>query len=96
VSGSIDFISAAGLAASHQEELQTQVINMAGDVVYSGSGLSLEGQSLRSILTAAADVYAVVFVFRDYGILITTRERAATMNAPTFRNVISSVIPLKE
>lgn len=37
---------------------------------------------LRALLTALADLQGICFVFREYGILVTTPERAATMYAP--------------
>jgi hypothetical protein len=91
VSGTIDFSSTKRLAFSLQTELQTQVVCML-DLSYDAGDVSLEGKSLRGVLTAAADIYGVAFVFRDYGVLLTTRERAATMNAPTF----PEDVPLKE
>ena len=41
-----------------------------------------EGVPLRSVLEAFADAYDVCFLFRDYGILVTTRDRAAVIRAP--------------
>jgi hypothetical protein len=37
---------------------------------------------LRSVLEAFADTFGVCFLFRDYGILVTTPERAAILRAP--------------
>jgi hypothetical protein len=37
---------------------------------------------LRAALLAIADLKRCCFVFRDYGVLVTSPERAATMNAP--------------
>jgi hypothetical protein len=75
--------TAGELAASLEEELGSQVINTLGDAAWN-TGVRLEEQPLRVALTAAHDLCGVVLVFRDYGVLLTTGQRAATMNAPTF------------
>ena len=40
-----------------------------------------EGVPLRSVLEAFADAYDVCFLFRDYGIVVTTRDRARAIRA---------------
>jgi hypothetical protein len=89
VSQPVNLFSVSEIGACLREELQTQVISTLGEV--GNRSFPFEG-SLRSVLTAAADLSGVVVVFRDYGVLLTTRELAATMNAPTF----PEDIPLKE
>jgi hypothetical protein len=80
----MELVSAETLAAFLQEELQTQVINVLGNHGCGGFGVKLENETLRVALTAAHDVCGFVFVFRDYGILLTNGQGAATTNAPTF------------
>jgi hypothetical protein len=46
---------------------------------------------LRVLLLALADRYQVCFVFREYGLLVTTPERASTMSSPA----IPEETPLK-
>src|SRR5262245_40089296 len=48
-----------------------------------GKDIELKNVPLRAALTAIADLYGIAFVFREYGVLVTTQERAATFNAPT-------------
>jgi hypothetical protein len=83
VSRPIDLNTGAALAESLQEELGTLVINTLGNMNWNNH-LKFEDQPLHVVLTAAADLCGVVLVFRDYGVLLSSRQRAATMNAPTF------------
>ena len=39
--------------------------------------------TLKDALAAIGDALGVRFVFRDYGILVTTPERAATLDSPS-------------
>ena len=48
-------------------------------------------QTLRSLLEAHADFAGICFVFRDYGVLITTPEKASSMLSP----VIPEDTPLR-
>ena len=45
--------------------------------------IDLKDVPLRTVLLALGDLLDLTFVFRDYGILVTTREKAATIDAPS-------------
>jgi hypothetical protein len=88
----VDLSTPAAFGEYLREELQMPVVNMLDAPVanrVSPVTLRFEDETLRVALTAAADVFDVVFVFRDYGILITTPKRAATMSAATFPEDLS-------
>ena len=84
VSRPIDFATTEAFAEFLKEELQTPVITFGSRKMGWPDGLRLEDQPLRVVLTVAADLNHVVVIFRDYGVLLTDREGAAKMNAPTF------------
>ncbi len=48
-----------------------------------GKIIEIKDVPLRTALLAIADFYGIAFVFREYGVLITTQERAANYNAAT-------------
>lgn len=66
--------------------LDTNALVGAGGVT-----LEMSRVPLRTVLEALADMRGICFVFRDYGVLVTTPERAATMMSP----VIPEETPLR-
>jgi len=73
---------------SRRGDLATHTAPTLDQQVFS---LSFSRVPLRVLLLALADRYHVCFVFREYGLLVTTPERAATLYAPA----IPEETPLK-
>jgi len=45
--------------------------------------LEFKEAPMKNVLAGVADLFDAAFVFRDYGILVTRRQKAESMNAPT-------------
>jgi len=59
------------------------VIDNSVPFIKTATSVNLTQKPLRALLLLLADRYKLCFVFRDYGLFVTTPERAVRMYAPT-------------
>jgi len=68
---------------------QSLVVNEIGlrqlldEIPGRGSQIELKETPLRTALLAIADLHQVIFVFREYGVLVTTRDHSSTLQSAT-------------
>ncbi len=63
--------------------------NEYGEIDGIRMGLSLQDTELKGALLAITDLYDLVFVFRDYGILVTTHSHAYSLDGATIPSSVT-------